>query len=467
MLFRVCSQLPAPCSLNRKPIMFKKILIANRGEIAVRIIRACREMGILSVAVYSEADRDSLHVELADESICIGPAPADKSYLNIPNIISAAEVSGAEAIHPGYGFLSESARFADICISSGLAFIGSPPDVIEKLGDKARAKEMMREAAIPVIPGTEGTIERERDALSFAGKVGYPVMIKAAGGGGGRGMRIVYNERELKGAFHTTQSEAGAFFNNSAIYLEKYIEQPRHIEFQILADESGNVVHLGERDCSVQRRHQKLLEESPSIAINGRARLKMGRTAVKAAKAVDYVGAGTIEFLVDRAGEFYFIEANTRVQVEHPVTEMTTGIDIIREQINIASGERLSFEQRDVDARGHAIEFRINAEDPKDGFKPRGGKITFYRPPGGPGVRVDSHLYQGYAVPTQYDSLLAKMIVWGRNRGEALERSARALREFKIEGVPTTIPFHQWIVEHASFVNGDYSTDFVERHYNQ
>lgn len=445
--------------------MFKKILIANRAEIAVRVIRACREMDVTSVAVYSEADRECLHAKLADEAICIGPAAAEKSYLSIPNIISAAEVAGVDAIHPGYGFLSENAQFSEICASCGIVFIGPPPEVIEKLGDKATAKTMMEDALIPVIPGTEGVVEREREAMTFASKAGYPVMIKASGGGGGRGMRIVYNERELRQSFHTTQSEAGAFFNNSAIYLEKYIEEPRHIEYQIMADTLGNIVHLGERDCTIQRRHQKLLEESPSRSLTDRQRRRMGRVAVKAAKAVGYVGAGTIEFLLDKDGNFYFIEANTRVQVEHPVTEVTSGVDIIKEQIRVAAGEPLRYAQRDIALKGHAIEFRINAEDPHDNFRPMGGRVTLFRPPGGPGVRVDSHLYSGYTIPTNYDSLLAKLIVWGADRTEALARSRRALREFALEGVKTTIPFHEWIVDNATFVNGEAYTDFVERHY--
>ncbi len=445
--------------------MFDRVLIANRGEIAVRIIRACREMGIHSVAVFSEADKDALHTRMADEAICIGAAAPEKSYLNIPHIISAAEVSQADAIHPGYGFLSENARFSEICSSCGITFIGSPPEVIEKLGDKAMAKTIMTKANVPVVPGTDGVIEREREALTFAASVSYPVMIKAAGGGGGRGMRIVFNEKELKQAFHTTQSEAGAFFNNSAIYLEKYIEEPHHVEFQILADVKGNIIHLGERDCSVQRRHQKLLEESPSSFISQRQRVKMGKAAVKAASAVGYVGAGTIEFLVDRNGEYYFIEANTRIQVEHPVTEMISGVDIIKEQLRIAAGEKLSKTQRDIELKGHAIEFRINAEDPSDNFKPMGGKVAIYQPPGGPGIRVDSHLYTGYTVPTQYDSLLAKLIVWGEDRNEAIRRSRRALDEFQIEGIKTTMPFHHWILNEKTFLDGEVYTDFVEKHY--
>ncbi len=445
--------------------MFKRVLIANRGEIAVRIIRTCREMGIHSIAVYSEADKNSLHVQLADEALCIGPPAPEKSYLNIPNIISAAEVSQAEAIHPGYGFLSENSQFSEICMSCGLVFIGSPPDVIDKLGDKSEAKKIMANASISVIPGTDGVIEKEREALRFAGEAKYPVMIKAAGGGGGRGMRIVYNERELNQAIHTTKSEAGAFFKNASIYLEKYIEEPRHIEFQILADSKGNVVHLGERDCTIQRRHQKLLEESPSRFLDKKMRARMGKTAIKAAKTVNYVGVGTIEFLVDKSGEFFFIEANTRIQVEHPVTEMTSGVDIIKEQIRIAAGETLGYGQHNLFNQGHAIEFRINAEDPGNNFKPMAGKVDFLRLPGGPGVRVDTHLYNGYTVPTQYDSLLAKLVVWGGNKKEAFDRSLRALGEFRIDGIKTTIPFHQWIMENEMFLNGEAYTDFVEKHF--
>lgn len=422
-------------------------------------------MGIHSVAVFSEADREAMHARMADEAICIGAAAPEKSYLNIPNIISAAEVSQADAIHPGYGFLSENARFSEICSSCGITFIGSPPEVIEKLGDKATAKTIMAKANVPVVPGTDGVIEREREALTFASEVEYPVMIKAAGGGGGRGMRIVFNEKELKQAFHTTKSEAGTFFNNSAIYLEKYIEQPRHVEFQILADSNHNIVHLGERDCSVQRRHQKLLEESPSSFISERQRVKMGKMAVKAAAAVGYIGAGTIEFLVDKDGDYYFIEANTRIQVEHPVTEMTSGVDIIKEQIGIAAGDRLSKTHRNIELNGHAIEFRINAEDPSDNFKPMGGMVDVFQTPGGPGIRIDSHVYAGYRVPTQYDSLLAKLIVWGEDRNEAIKRSRRALDEFVIEGIKTTIPFHQWILKQKTFLDGEVYTDFVEKHY--
>jgi acetyl-CoA carboxylase, biotin carboxylase subunit len=445
--------------------MFKRILIANRGEIAVRIIRACREMDIESIAVYSDADKNSLHVSEADYAVCIGPAAPDKSYLNIPNIIAAAEVSGADAIHPGYGFLSENARFSDITSTCGLTFIGPPPDVINKLGDKVEARKIMMAAGVPVIPGTEGAVEKERQALNFAAKAGYPVIIKAAGGGGGRGMRICYTDAELRTGFQTAQAEAGAFFKNSAVYLEKYILNPRHVEFQILADTFGNVVHVGDRDCSIQRRHQKLLEESPSTAVNEKTRTAMGKVAVKAAKAANYVGAGTIEFLVDTAGDYFFIEANTRVQVEHSVTEMTSGVDIIKEQIRVAQGEPLSVTQSEIELKGHSIEFRINAEDPEDGFKATGGTIEFYNPPGGPGVRVDTHIYSGYRVPTQYDSLLAKLIVWGRDRREAIARGKRALDELRIDGMKTSIPFHKWILNNEEFTSGRADTNFVENNY--
>lgn len=445
--------------------MFKRILIANRGEIAVRIIRACREMGIESVAVYSEADKHSLHVTEADVAVCIGPPQADKSYLNIPNIISAAEVTGVDAIHPGYGFLSENAKFSDVCATCGITFIGPSHEVIDMLGDKVSARSIMAGAGIPVIPGTNEAVEKDRHALSFAAKAGYPVIVKAAGGGGGRGMRICYTDKELRQALQTAQSEADAFFSNPDVYIEKYILQPRHIEFQILADTYGNVVHVGDRDCSIQRRHQKLLEESPCVYIEERLRNTMGKVAVKAAKAADYVGAGTIEFLVDPRGDFYFIEANTRVQVEHSVTEMVSGVDIIKEQLRVAAGEKLSVTQREIELRGHAIEFRINAEDAENGFKPAGGTVKFFSPPGGPGVRVDTHLYSGYTVPTQYDSMLAKLIVWGRDRDEAVARGLRALDEMRIDGLKTTIPFHKWILANREFLTGKAYTDFVENNY--
>ncbi|MFZ5626453.1 MAG: acetyl-CoA carboxylase biotin carboxylase subunit [Bacillota bacterium] len=443
--------------------MFKKILIANRGEIALRIIRACRELGIATVAVYSEADRDSLHARIADEAYCIGPAPSAKSYLNITNIIAAAEVSGAEAIHPGFGFLSENADFAEICQSCGITFIGPPVDAIRKMGDKAVARETMIKAGVPVVPGTEGVVLSEEEALRVAGEIGYPVMIKAAAGGGGRGMRVAQSERELLKQLQTAQAEAKAAFGNEAVYIEKYVEEPRHIEFQILGDKYGNIVHLGERDCSIQRRNQKLLEEAPSPALTPELRQRMGEAAIRAARAVGYYNAGTIEFLLDKHGNFYFMEMNTRIQVEHPVTELITGIDLIKEQIRIAAGEELGYTQADIRIHGHAIECRINAEDPARNFLPSPGQITFYHPPAGPWVRLDSAVYQGYVIPPYYDSMVGKLIVWGRDRQEAIARMQRALQEFVIEGIHTTIPFHLRILENAFFQRGEVYTNFIQR----
>lgn len=422
-------------------------------------------MNIEAVAVYSEADKHSLHVTEADVAVCIGPPPAGKSYLNIPNIMSAAELTGVDAIHPGYGFLAENAKFSDVCTTCGITFIGPSHEVIDKLGNKVAARAIMKQAGVPVIPGTSEAVQKERPAINFAAQAGYPVIVKASGGGGGRGMRICYTDKELRQALQTGQSEAGAFFNNSDVYIEKYILEPRHVEFQILADTHGNVVHVGDRDCSIQRRHQKLLEESPCTYVSERTRTTMGKVAVKAAKAAGYVGAGTIEFLVDPRGDFYFIEVNTRVQVEHSVTEMSSGIDIIKEQIRIAASETLSVSQRDVELKGHAIEFRINAEDPRHDFQPSGGTIDFYSPPGGPGVRVDTHIYSGYTVPTYYDSLLAKLVVWGRDREEALARGRRALVELRIDGLKTTVPFHRWILNNSDFINGKAYTNFVEENY--
>ncbi|MDP3013702.1 MAG: acetyl-CoA carboxylase biotin carboxylase subunit, partial [Candidatus Subteraquimicrobiales bacterium] len=396
--------------------MFKKILVANRAEIALRVIRACKELGIKAVAVYSDVDRDCLHVKMADEAICIGPAQASASYLNIPAIVSAAEISGAEAIHPGYGFLAENAQFVEACESCNIVFIGPSTDAIKKMGNKAEAKKMMAEVGIPTIPGSEDVVTSEKEALAIANNLSYPVIIKAAAGGGGRGMRVVQNEKELKEFLQTASSEAQAAFGDSSVYLEKYIEEPRHIEIQILADAYGNVIHLGERDCSIQRRHQKLIEESPSPALDEALREKMGASAVRAAEAVNYKNAGTVEFLLDKNRNYHFMEMNTRVQVEHPVTEMVTGVDIVKEQIMIAMGEKLDHTQDDIKLHGHSIEFRINAEDPDKKFMPSGGRVTFFNPSGGPGVRVDSHLYSGYVVPNNYDSLLAKLIVWGETR---------------------------------------------------
>lgn len=443
--------------------MFCKVLVANRGEIAVRIIRACKELGIPTVAIYSEADSEALHAQLADEAICIGPAQTHRSYLNIPNIISAAEITGADAIHPGYGFLAENPQFADICRSCHITFIGPPAEAIESMGHKSEARRRMVEAGIPVTPGTSGSITDGKEALKSAEKIGYPVIIKASAGGGGRGMRIAQNEKELLKFIQMAQSEAKAAFGNDDVYMEKYVQEPRHVEFQILADAHGNVIHLGDRDCSIQRRHQKLIEESPSPSISEETRKSMGEVAVKAAKAVGYVNAGTIEFLVEPDGSYYFMEMNTRVQVEHPVTEMVTGVDIIKEQIRIAAGEKLAYKQEDITQNGHAIEFRINAEDPSKGFMPAGGTVTLYNPPGGPGVRVDTHLYTGYLVPSYYDSLLAKLIVWGKDRDEAIDRGRRALEECVIMGLATTIPFHLEVLENAFFKRGEIYTNFISR----
>lgn len=443
--------------------MFKKVLIANRGEIAIRVIRACRELNISTVAVYSQADRDSLHVKLADESICIGPPVALKSYLDGPSIISAAEITGAEAVHPGYGFLAENPSFVEMCEAVGLAFIGPNAEVMQLLGDKARAKELMKKAGLPVIPGSEGIVKDEKEALEVAGEIGFPVIVKAAAGGGGKGMRIVQTEDELLSQVRLASTEANSAFGDGAIYIEKYLEEPKHIEVQVLADKHGNVVHLGERDCSIQRRHQKLIEEAPSPALNSEMRAKVGEMAVKAARAANYLNAGTFEFLMDKEGNFYFMEANTRLQVEHPVTEMITGIDIVKAQILIAAGEEIPVKQEEIEWRGHSIEFRINAEDPENGFLPRAGKITNLCLPGGIGVRVDTSIYQGWEVSPYYDSLLAKLIVWGKDRDEAIARGKRALGEFVIEGVPTTIPFHLQVLSNAFFLRGEVYTNFLAR----
>ena len=443
--------------------MFKKILIANRGEIALRVIRACRELDIETVTVFSEGDREALHVKAADEAICIGPVASAKSYLNIPNIISAAELTGADAIHPGYGFLSENARFAEICESCDIAFIGPTPKIIESMGDKAMARKTMIECGIPVVPGSKDIIKDVEAAGVVAEEIGYPVLIKASAGGGGKGMRVAQNAKELRKSIQAAQNEAQASFGNSEVYLEKYVEEPRHIEFQILGDKYGNIVHLGERDCSLQRRHQKLLEESPSSALTPELRAEMGEMAVKAAKSVNYSSAGTIEFLLDRHGKFYFIEMNTRIQVEHTVTELVTGLDLVKEQIRIAAGERLGFTQEDVQIRGWAIECRINAEDPDKNFMPSPGMIKTYHVPGGPGVRVDSAAYQGYTVPPYYDSMVGKLCVWGATRPEAIARMKRALEEFVIEGIHTTIPFHLKVLDNAFYRRGEVYTNFIQR----
>ena len=441
-----------------------KILIANRGEIALRILHSCEELGITTVAVHSTIDRQALHVQLADESVCIGPPPSSKSYLNIPNIISAALTRNATAIHPGYGFLAENARFAEICADHQITFIGPSPEAMRAMGDKSTAKKTMQKAGVPTVPGSPGLIESEQDALRIAAEIGYPVIIKATAGGGGRGMRLVREESEFVRMFQAAQGEAEAAFGNGGVYLEKFIERPRHIEFQILADNYGHVIHLGERDCSIQRRHQKLLEEAPSPFLNSKLRQKMGDAAIKAAKSINYTGAGTVEFLVDASGNFYFMEMNTRIQVEHPVTEMITGLDLITEQIRIAQGEKLSLTQSQVNLSGHAIECRINAEDPDQNFRPHPGKISGYLPPGGPGVRVDSHVYTDYEIPPYYDSLIGKLIVWAPNREMAIKRMKRALKECAITGIPTTIDFHRRILETPAFLAGDVYTNFIEEH---
>ncbi len=440
--------------------MFNKILIANRGEIALRVIRTCKELGIKTVAIYSEADKDSLHVTFADEAVCIGPAPSRDSYLKIPLIISAAQITGADAIHPGYGFLAENADFSEICTESGLKFIGPSPKMISAMGDKAFAKETMMKNNVPVIPGSDGIVEDPAVGKNIAEEIGYPVIIKASAGGGGKGMRIVKDKKDFENAFRTAKIEAESSFGNSDVYLEKYIENPRHVEIQIMGDMHGNVFHYGERDCSVQRRHQKLIEESPSPAIDQELREKMGQTAVLGAKSVNYEGAGTIEFLLDKHKNFYFMEMNTRIQVEHPVTEWVYGIDIVREQILVAAGEKLDIKTKQPE--GHSIEFRINAEDPEYGFRPSPGKILSLHCPGGQGVRVDTHLYTSYSIPPFYDSLIAKLIVWGTDRKHAIARGRRALEEFVIEGIKTTIPFHLKVLEDERFVSGNFDTGFLE-----
>lgn len=440
--------------------MFKKVLIANRGEIALRVIRACRELGIRTVAVYSEADRYSLHVKFADEAVCIGPPPSKESYLSIPRIMAAAEVTGADAIHPGYGFLAENANFAEICISSGLTFIGPKPDAISAMGDKALAKETMRKAGVPVVPGSDGVISELNQAKKIAAEVGYPIIIKATAGGGGRGMRIVRGPDELENSFQTASHEAEVAFGNPSVYIEKYLEEPRHVEIQVMGDRHGTVLHFGERDCSIQRRHQKLVEESPSPAVNAKIREAMGAAAVKGAKNVGYIGAGTIEFLLDKNKNFYFMEMNTRIQVEHPVTEEVLGIDLVKMQIEVAAGKRL----RKVAPKPqwHAIECRINAEDPNFDFRPSPGKISTLHFPGGFGVRVDTHAYDGYEIPPYYDSLIAKLIVKSKTREEAIEKMYYALDEFVVEGVKTTIPFHRKLMKNDRFRSGQFDTKFIE-----
>jgi acetyl-CoA carboxylase biotin carboxylase subunit len=441
--------------------VFKKILIANRGEIAVRVLRACRDMGIVSVAVYSEADRHALHTQLADESVCIGPAPSKDSYLNMKQVISAALASRADAIHPGYGYLSENAEFAELCGQHGITFIGPAPKALRLLGDKARAIETARNAGAPVVPGSDGALPDMDAAKAWAEKIGFPLMLKAAAGGGGRGIRLLRGAGELESAFATASEEAKSFFGDGRMYMEKYIEHPRHIEFQILGDQHGNIVHLGERECSLQRRHQKLLEEAPSPFLTEEKRAEMGAAAVKIAKAAGYFSAGTIEFLAGADERFYFMEMNPRIQVEHPVTELITGIDLVSEQIRVALGEPLGYIQEDIALKGHAMECRVNAEDPDKGFAPRPGTINGLHVPGGPGVRVDAAIYQGYTVPPFYDSLLAKLVVHGRDRTEALARMKRAMAEFLFEGVVTNCDFHLKLLEHEGFRNGDYSVDTI------
>lgn len=442
--------------------MFAKILIANRGEIALRIIRACRELGVRTVAVYSKADKDSLHVRLADESVCIGPHQPSLSYLNIPSIISAAEITDVDAIHPGYGFLAENAHFAEICESCQITFIGPSPQNIRLLGDKMTAKDTMHKAGLPITPGSSSVVKSKEEALKIAHKIKYPVIIKATAGGGGRGMRICHNDVRLVSSLMTAQAEAETAFGVPDVYIEKYIEEPRHIEFQVIADNYGNVIHLGERDCSIQRRHQKLLEESPSPVLDAKLRKKIGDLVVKGVKAAGYRNVGTIEFLLDKDHNFYFMEMNTRIQVEHPVTEMVTGIDLIKEQIKIAAGEKLKIRQEDVQVKGSAIECRINAEDPENNFMPSPGKIEQLILPGGPHVRVDTHAYQGYTISPFYDSMIAKLIVHRETRAEAIKTTLRALDEFIVGPIKTTIPFHQSILENAQFKKGEVTTHFIE-----
>ena len=442
--------------------LFNKILIANRGEIAVRVIRACKELGISTVAIYSDVDKNSLHVKLADEAICVGPAAPMKSYLNIPSIIAACEVTGAEAIHPGYGFLSENADFSDICQANNIVFIGASARCINMMGNKSEAKKTMESLNVPIVPGSKGVIKDLVTLKETAKNVGYPLLLKASAGGGGRGMRIVYKESELENAYNMAHNEALSAFGNGDIYVEKFIEKPRHIEIQILSDSSGHAIYLGERECSIQRRHQKLIEEAPSPIVSEEMRKKMGEAAIKAASGINYEGAGTVEFLVDSQSNFYFMEMNTRIQVEHPVTEMITGIDLVKEQIRIAYTKKLTLTQDDVSINGHSMEFRVNAEDYKNNFMPCPGTVELFLPPGGKGVRTDSFIYPGFKIPPQYDSLVGKLIVWGKDRAETIQRANRALEEFVIDGVTTVIPFHQKVLKHKKFIQGDFDTHFVE-----
>ena len=446
--------------------MFEKILIANRGEIAVRIIRACKELNIRTVAVYSDVDANSMHVQLADEAICIGKGPSSESYLRIDRLISASEITDVDAIHPGYGFLSENAHFADVCESCNIRFIGPSSRAMKSLEDKQVSRALAKKAGVPIPPGSDGLVETEQEALTIAKRIGYPVMIKAVAGGGGRGMRVAHNDISMIKGFHTCRTEADKAFGNSGVYIEKFIENPHHIEFQILGDTRGNIIHLGERDCSIQRRHQKVIEETPSPLLEGKLkdlRKKMGKAAVKIAELANYTNAGTVEFIVDDSGNFYFLEVNKRIQVEHPITEEVTGIDLVRQQILIASGEQLRLSQSDVTFKGHAIECRINAEDPFDDFRPSPGRIEMYYAPGGRGVRVDSHAYAGYTIPPHYDSMIGKLITYGKDRREAMEKMSRALGEYMITGIKTTIPFEQAILQDPNFRRGVYSTNFIEQ----
>ena len=442
--------------------MFSRILIANRGEIALRIIRACKELGVETVAVFSKEDEHSLPVKFADEAICVGPREPAESYLNVPRIISAAEIAGAEAIHPGYGFLAENEQFAEVCRSSGIEFIGPTPEVIRKLGNKVEARNTLAQKGIPIIPGLEEIVENRSQASRLAARIGYPIILKAVSGGGGRGMRIVREKKDMDVLFDLAQQEAKTSFGKSGLYMEKYLDKARHIEFQILVDGSGKALHFGERDCSIQRRYQKLIEESPSVVLDESLRKEMGEIAVRITKELGYRGAGTVEFLVDEKKRFYFMEMNTRLQVEHPVTEMVTGRDMVKDQIRIASGENLPYNQKDIKMEGVSLECRINAEDPARNFISCPGKISSFHLPGGPGIRIDTHIFSGYRIPSFYDSLLAKLITWGRDREEAIVRMKRALEEFVIEGVKTTIPFHQYILENEHFRKGDFYTNFVE-----
>lgn len=446
--------------------MLKKVLVANRGEIAVRIIRACREMGIQTVAIYSEADKTALHRSLADEAVCIGPAISTQSYLNVKNIIETACLTGCDSIHPGFGFLSENSNFAKMCDEIGIKFIGPNYKLIDLMGNKSKAKDTMKKAGVPVVPGSDGLVYKVAEALEIANKIKYPVILKASAGGGGKGIRVAYNDADLVKAYEIVKQEAKVSFNDDSLYIEKYIENPRHVEIQILADEHGNCIHLGERDCSVQRRNQKILEETPSSAINDKLRKKMGEVAVKAIKEIGYSNAGTIEFLVDKNKEFYFMEMNTRVQVEHPVTEMVTGVDIIKEQIKIASGEKLEYTQADIVVNGHSLECRINAENPDKNFMPCPGTITNLHIPGGNGIRIDSAIYPGYTIPMNYDSMIAKIIVHGKTRNESIAKMKSALAEFVVEGINTNIDFLYKILENKNFINNNYDTSFIKEEFN-